>query len=340
MEQPPALPTVKLHPANAYKQKPTRWPMAWNIETNNIATDGHREWRDHTIAVRDGLHLYARHYPAEDGTGKRRRAALCLPGLTRNSRDFHDLALNLSTGPNSRDVYTLDSRGRGASDYDTDWRNYTVPVEANDVIDALAALGLHDVALIGTSRGGLVAMVLAAMQPTSIGAVVLNDIGPIIERAGLSRISAYVGRTPTPISWDDATKMVRSISQQTFPAVPDEHWPSVARAWFNENKGRPAPGYDAKIGKAVSVVDGPPPPLWPQFDTLKAKPMLVIRGALSDILSAATVRAMQTRHPNCATLEVAGQGHAPLLKDAATCSKISTFLADADAGRSVAGQVL
>jgi pimeloyl-ACP methyl ester carboxylesterase len=314
--------------------------MAWNIvETSNAAADVRPEWREHMLTMRDGLRLYARHYPAESSTAHR-RPALCLPGLTRNSRDFHDLALRLSTGKHARDVYTLDARGRGNSDSDPDWRNYTVPYEANDCVDVIAALGLHDVALIGTSRGGLVAMVLAAMQPTAIGAVVLNDIGPIIERAGLSRISAYVGRTPTPISWDDATKMVRSISQQAFPSVPDEHWASVARAWFNEANGRPAPGYDSKLGKAVSVVDGPPPPLWAQFDTLKAKPMLVIRGALSDILSAATVTAMKARHPNCATLEVVGQGHAPLLKDSATCDRIAAFLDDADAGRSVAGRTL
>ena len=313
--------------------------MAWNIVETSNAAAAQPEWRQHTITLRDGLRLYARHYPAPDTTAHR-RSALCLPGLTRNSRDFHDLAVHLSTGPTARDVYTLDGRGRGGSDSDPDWRNYTVPTEANDCVDVIAALGLHDVALIGTSRGGLVAMVLAAMQPTSIGAVVLNDIGQIIERAGLSRITAYVGRTPTPISWDDATKMVRSISQQAFPAVPDAHWASVARAWFNDLNGRPAPGYDAKIGKAVSVVDGPPPPLWAQFDTLKAKPMLVIRGALSDILSAATVTAMQARHPNCATLEVAGQGHAPLLKDTVTNDKIAAFLDDADADRSVAGRRL
>jgi pimeloyl-ACP methyl ester carboxylesterase len=313
--------------------------MAWNIvETSNAAAAAHPEWQDLHLTMRDGLRLYARRYPATATT--KRRPALCLPGLTRNSRDFHDLAIRLSTGPEARSVYTLDARGRGGSDYDPDWRNYTVPLETNDVIDALAALGLHDVALVGTSRGGLIAMVLGAMQPGSIGAVVLNDIGPIIERAGLSRITAYVGRTPTPISWDDATRMVRSLSQQNFPAVPDEQWASVARAWFNDNKGRPAPGYDRKLAKAVSITDGPPPPLWAQFDTLKHKPMLVIRGALSDILSAATVSAMQARHPNCAALKVAGQGHAPLLKDATTNNAIAAFLGHADAGRSVAGHVL
>jgi pimeloyl-ACP methyl ester carboxylesterase len=319
--------------------------MAWNIvEASNAAANSRPEWQDRHLVMRDGLRLYARYYPAVTGTTETnrylRRAALCLPGLTRNGRDFHDLALRLTQGPYPRDVYTLDARGRGGSDFDADWRNYTVPYEAADTVDAMTALGLHDVALIGTSRGGLTAMVLGALQPGLIGAVVLNDIGPIIERTGLSRISAYVGRTPTPISWDDATTMVRTISQQAFPAVADDQWASVARAWFNDNKGRPAPGYDPKIGKAVSISDGPPPPLWAQFDTLKPKPMLVVRGALSDILSAATVAAMQTRHPNCAALEVPGQGHAPLLKDAATNGKIAAFLANADAGVSVAGHVL
>jgi pimeloyl-ACP methyl ester carboxylesterase len=316
--------------------------MAWNIvEASNAAADARPEWREQRVTVRDGLRLYVRHYPAVAAVGVARvRPALCLPGLTRNARDFHDLAMRLSNGPSPRDVYTLDARGRGLSETDPDWRNYNVPTETGDVIDVMAALGLHDVALIGTSRGGLVAMVLAAMQPTAIGAVVLNDIGPVIERTGLSRISAYVGRAPIPISWDDATAMVKTNSKAAFPAVPDEQWPEIARAWFNDKKGRPAAGYDPKLGKAVSIADGPPPPLWAQFDALKAKPMLVIRGALSDLLSAATVAAMQARHANCATLEVPGQGHAPLLKDAATCDHIRGFLAASDNGQSVAGRVL
>src|SRR5690606_914696 len=120
--------------------------------------------------------------------GSRLRPVLCLAGLTRNSRDFHDIAMALSSGENARDVYALDCRGRGRSQHDPDWRNYSIPVEVLDVQDLITLRGLEKTAIIGTSRGGLISMALAAAQPTIIGAVVLNDIGPVIERDGLTRI--------------------------------------------------------------------------------------------------------------------------------------------------------
>ncbi|MEQ1612369.1 MAG: alpha/beta hydrolase [Hyphomicrobiaceae bacterium] len=288
------------------------------------------------VKIRDGLKLHVGHWPAPRST---KRPVLCLPGLTRNGRDFAVIAAALSDGPEGREVFTLDARGRGLSDRDPDWHNYSLPTETQDVIDIMAALGLHDAAILGTSRGGLVSMILAAVQPGLIGAIVLNDIGPVIERTGLTRIAGYVGRMPLPLSWDDATRMVADISRKAFPAVPDSAWPIVARAWFNESDGRPAPGYDAALGKSFSSTDATPPALWAQFGALKNAAMLVVRGETSDLLSDATVAEMQSRHPNCARLKVKGEGHAPLLMDKPTIEVIRAFYDTADTGQSVAGVV-
>ena len=288
------------------------------------------------FSARDGLRLHACRYPARTQMRFGRRAVVCLPGLTRNGRDFHDLAVALSTSPyGPRDVYTFDYRGRGLSEFDPDWRNYAVPIEMLDVLDFLTVAGLHDAAIIGTSRGGLIALLMAAAQPASFGALILNDIGPVVERIGLTRISAYVGRVPLPGSWAEAAKLVRDLNKRAFPAVSDEEWEDVARQLYNERKGRPAPGYDPKLSNALSVLDGPMPELWPQFEAVKRVPLLVIRGENSDILSAATVEEMRRRHPYFASIKVAAQGHAPLLKDAATIAAIREFLDAVDAGHSV-----
>ena len=283
------------------------------------------------ITVRDGLRLYVRHYPA---LGSPLRPVLCLAGLTRNSRDFQTLASALSDQANGapRPVYALDARGRGASDHAPDWKSYTVPTEAQDVIDVMTALSLHGAAVIGTSRGGLVTMVLGALQPTLIGAVVLNDIGPVIDREGLIRIAGYVGRVPLPRSWPDAAALVRDLGQRQFPNVKPEQWEAIARQRFNEVDGRPAPGYDKNLGKTLSVLDGPLPMLWPQFKALSGVPTMVIRGARSDLLSPATIAEMAAQHPKLTALTVPDEGHAPLLEDRPTISAIHRFLARADAG--------
>lgn len=284
-------------------------------------------WHDVYFTSRDGLRLYGRYYAA--AVPSSRRPVLCLAGLTRNSRDFHDLAVALAEA--GRDVYTLDSRGRGLSERDRDWKNYTVLVELNDALDFMTTKGLTDAAIVGTSRGGLIAMLMAAVRPRALGAVVLNDVGPVIEREGLSRIAAYVGRVPLPASWDEATALVREMSERQFPAVPTPQWAEVARAWFNEdNSGLPAPGYDRELSKALSVMDGPLPSLWPQFEALARVPVLAIRGANSDLLSEATLNEMGIRHPRFASLTVSGQGHAPLLKDAVSIMAVADFLAQTD----------
>lgn len=284
-----------------------------------------------TFTARDGLRLYGRRYPAPD-TG--RRSVLCLAGLTRNSRDFHRVALSLSqhrTGP--RTVYTMDYRGRGRSDHDPDWRNYALPIEMLDVLDFMTALSLHDAAVVGASRGGLIAMLMAAAQPSTIGALVLNDIGPVIETDGLMRIAGYVGRMPLPGSWEAATAMVRDLNRRQFPGVTDPEWAEFARQLFNERNGRPAPGHDAKLARSLSVLDGPMPALWPQFAALTRVPVLVLRGEHSDILSAATVEEMGRRHPMMSSYVVPGQGHAPLLMDTETQARVADFLEHAESTR-------
>ncbi len=282
------------------------------------------------FSARDGLRLYARRYPARIARGL--RPVLCLAGLTRNSRDFHDVASALSQNPTApRDVYTLDIRGRGLSEHDADWKNYAVPVELHDVIDFMTMTGLHDSGIIGTSRGGLITMVLAAVQPTRIGAVVLNDIGPVIETDGLVRIAGYVGRVPVPKTWPEAARVVRDLTRRDFPLLTDADAEAFARQLFNERNGRPVPGYDAKLSKCLSVLDGPMPQLWPQFEALKRVPVLVIRGANSDLLAAKTVDEMHKRHPKLASIVVPGEGHAPLLRDAPTINAIVHFFSETDA---------
>ncbi|MGQ0671262.1 MAG: alpha/beta fold hydrolase [Hyphomicrobium sp.] len=287
------------------------------------------------FTARDGLRIHARRYPARPHMRPGVRPVLCLPGLTRNGRDFHVFAGALaSDGFTPRDVYTIDYRGRGLSDHDTDWRNYAVPIEMLDVVDFMTFAGLHDTAIVGTSRGGLIAMVMAAAQPSLIGTLVLNDIGPIVEPAGLARISAYVGRVPLPSTWGDAAKQVRDLNARAFPSVGLEEWEQVARQWYNERNGRPAASYDTKLSNALSVLDGPMPALWPQFEALKRVPLLVLRGENSDILSAATVEEMRRRHPRFAEATIAAQGHAPLLRDEPSISVVRRFLEAADQGRS------
>lgn len=283
------------------------------------------------FTTRDGLTLYARRYSAAHGPS-RLRPVLCLPGLTRNSRDFHEFALALSSASDgARDVYSIDFRGRGLSDFDQNWKNYAVPIEMLDVLDFIAREELSGCGIVGTSRGGLVAMVMAAAQPTTLGPVVMNDIGPVIEWKGLARISAYAGRIPLPGSWREAAKLVRDMNARAFPAIPEEDWEPIARQWFNERSGVPAPGYDNEISRSLSVLDGPMPALWAQFEAMKHVPLLVLRGENSDILSEETMAEMVRRHPNARGVTVPGQGHAPMLRDHFTLDAIKGFFAATDA---------
>jgi pimeloyl-ACP methyl ester carboxylesterase len=287
-------------------------------------------WRDIYYASFDDLRLYARHYPAPD---EKFRTVICLPGLTRNCRDFHTLATYLSKHPEKpRNVYCLDYRGRGRSQYDRNWRNYTPFIELLDTLDFLTLRGLHKVGIVGTSRGGIITMLMAALRPTAMGPVVLNDIGPVIETRGLARIIDYVGRMPVPKTWPDAVTILREMNEYAFTALTDDQWEEIAKDVFDEQKGRPARAYDRKLARAVGSIDlsRPVPDLWPQFIALGQVPAFVLRGANSDLLSADTLEAMVERHPNLRTMTIPDQGHAPLLKEADIVEAMGAFFAAND----------
>lgn len=287
-------------------------------------------WRDIAYASFDDLKLNVRHYPAPD---ERFRSVICLPGLTRNGRDFTTLATYLAKHPETpRNVYCIDYRGRGRSQHDPNWRNYTPFIELLDVLDFLTLRGLHRVGIVGTSRGGIIAMLMAALRPTAMGPVVLNDIGPVIETRGLARIQGYVGRMPVPKTWPDAVTILRELNERAFTALSDEQWEEIAKDVFDEHKGRPALAYDRKLARAIGTIDlsRPLPDMWPQFIALGQVPAFVFRGANSDLLSADTLEAMIERHPNLRSTTVPDQGHAPLLKDAETLETIGAFFAAND----------
>ncbi len=278
----------------------------------------------------DDLLLYVRRYGSRDLPG---RPLLCLPGLTRNGRDFHSLACALATHPiHPRPVYCLDYRGRGRSEWDKDWRNYSAYVELLDVADFLTSEGLNDIAILGTSRGGIIAMLLAVMRPAAIGCVILNDIGPVIETSGLARIMGYAGKIPIPRGWDEAVELVRDMNKRHFTALDDAAWLAMTRQLFNEVDGKPAASYDPNVGKALSEVDiaKPVPAMWEHFESLQQRPLMVLRGEHSDILSAATVQEMQARHPNLTPVLIRNEGHAPLLMDRFSQRLVADFLAEAD----------
>jgi pimeloyl-ACP methyl ester carboxylesterase len=277
------------------------------------------------ISAPDGLKLHVRCYGRRSAETT---PVVCLPGLTRTAADFEPLASALSHEPGSRRVIALDYRGRGLSSYDRNPANYSLPVELADVLAVVTALDAAPAIFVGTSRGGILSMLLAAVRPTAIGGGVLNDIGPVIEPHGLMRIKSYVGKLPQPRTFDEGAEILRRLFGAQFPKLGPDDWLASAHRTFKEQKGRLVTTYDVKLATTMNGVDGglPVPTLWKEFDALSAKPVMVIHGANSDLLSAATVKAMRARRTALETLEVPDQGHAPLLTDADTIARIAAFV--------------
>jgi pimeloyl-ACP methyl ester carboxylesterase len=283
------------------------------------------------VTAQDGLRLHVREYGARTAA---RLPAVCLPGLARTGADFETLATTLASDPRApRRVLVLDPRGRGRSDYDRNPKNYNVQVELADVLAVLTARGVDQAVFIGTSRGGILTMLLAAARPTALAGCVLNDIGPVIETKGLMRIKSYVGKLPRVASLHEAADVLRRLFGAQFPNLSDDDWVGFARRTFKDADGRIVPDYDVRLGKALARLnpERPLPPLWKEFDALARVPLMVIRGGHSDILSPATLAAMQARHPAMEAVEVPDQGHAPLLSDPALVGRIAAFAASCDA---------
>ncbi|KAB0265847.1 alpha/beta fold hydrolase [Microvirga brassicacearum] len=271
-------------------------------------------FRDLFVSSADGLRLYVRDY----GPGFAPTIpVICLPGLTRTSGDFHELATVLSTeATHPRRVLSIDYRGRGRSDWDRDWSHYDVRVETNDLLQVLIATGITEAIFIGTSRGGLIGMALGAIKPSLIRGVVLNDIGPVIEGKGVARIKGYVGKLPPPRNLGEAGQILKQISEAQFPKYTDAQWRHLAEGTWREEKGRLVLRYDPALMKMLDAIDlgMPLPDLWPLFEGLGKFPVLAIRGANSDMLSAQTLRLMAEAHPRLTALTAPDEGHAPAIE--------------------------
>jgi pimeloyl-ACP methyl ester carboxylesterase len=275
------------------------------------------------VTAQDGLKLHMRVYGPRVTENL---PVVCLPGLARTSADFHPLAGALSARP-PRQVFAMDYRGRGRSDYDRDPANYNLAIELNDLLAVLTALGIGPAVFVGTSRGGILTMLLAVARPGAIAGVVLNDIGPVIEPHGLMRIKGYVGKLPQPVSFEDGGEMLRRLFGAHFPKLSSADWTAYAQRTFEERDGKLVPSYDPQLAQTLAGVDGErrTPPLWKEFNALARVPVMVVRGANSDLLAPETVAAMRLARPDLHVLEVPDQGHAPLLSDDATIRRIADF---------------
>ena len=293
-----------------------------------MANGNMKDFAERFYKSTDGLTLYVRDYqPATGDTD--RLPVICLPGLTRNSRDFHDLALLLSRDATSpHHVIALDYRGRGMSVPNENKANYNLVVECGDVIAACAAFGIDRAIFIGTSRGGLILHLLAAIKPELLAGVIFNDVGPVIEPSGLMAIRDYLNRDRKPQSWSEAVDILKENHGAAFPALGLTDWKGMAHAIYREQNGVPVADYDPAIAEQLKTIDfnNPLPDLWPQFESLDSMPLLVVRGENSNLLSRETTDEMAKRHPGMAEITAKGQGHAPLLHLGDIPEAIRTFI--------------
>ncbi|MEQ6248747.1 alpha/beta hydrolase [Sulfitobacter sp. HNIBRBA3233] len=252
----------------------------------------------------DGLDLY---YEDDKADGI---PILCLAGLTRTTEDFDYVTPHLA----GCRVIKMDYRGRGQSDFDPDWKNYILPVECRDVLELLAHLDLDKVAILGTSRGGLNAMGLAAGAKDRLLGVALNDVGPVIEPGFVAFLKEYIGRNPASRTIEEAAAAMRHVFVG-FDDVPDERWLAEARKQYRQTDAGLEITYDPHLRDATLAMADQEIDLWPYFDALDGLPLALIWGENSALLAEGTVKLMQDRHPDMITARVPGRGHVPFLDE-------------------------
>lgn len=291
-----------------------------------------QRYHDGYFHVRDGLRLHYRDYPGNED----RPPLLCLPGLTRNVRDFAEFAERYS--PEFR-VLGLEFRGRGESEYDPLPARYNPLTYAWDVIEMLDQLGVSRAIFVGTSLGGLVTMTVAGVAPQRIAAAILNDVGPELSQGGLDRIKTYVGKDVRFESWDAAAEAIAASNEKAFPGYTHEDWVKMARRNCREQDGEICFDYDMAIAEPFNTV-GPTPQvdMWPLFLALAQKPLLVIRGEQSDLVSAEAAERMRQAAPLTRFAVVRGVGHAPELNEPEAVAAIGDFLASLPMLKAAGGQ--
>jgi pimeloyl-ACP methyl ester carboxylesterase len=275
----------------------------------------------------DGLSLHYRNYPGPEGSSN--LPVLCMHGLTRNARDFGPLAEALSA---TRRVIVTEMRGRGMSDYASDSDTYTPLVYVQDVEKLLAEQGIERFAVVGTSMGGLMTMLMAAGAPGRISAVVMNDVGPEVQTEGLARISGYVGQGRSYPTWVHAARGLAEAHGAAFPDFDLDQWLEMAkRTMVVSQNGRIVFDYDMAIAEPFAKPgNAAPANLWLAFEALAGVPMLLVRGELSDLLSEETVRQMGARNPAMRTITVPRVGHAPTLDEPEVRAAILALLEGAE----------
>ena len=278
-------------------------------------------FKDGFYTVRDGLRLHFRDYPGPIDAPP----LLCLPGLTRNARDFEAFAERWS--PRFR-VIAVDFRGRGESDRDPDTSRYIPLTYAHDTIALLDHLGVADAIFVGTSLGGLVTMLMAALDEDRIAAAILNDVGPELEEGGLERIRTYVGKDRRFADWDEAARAVAANGRGLPRHYGDDDWLRAARRLASRKDGEIRFDYDMAIAQPFEAT-GPTPQvdMWPLFRALAKRPLLLIRGTESDLVGAVVFAKMREQAPGAAFVEVPGAGHAPDLDEPAAIAAVESFLA-------------
>jgi len=285
-----------------------------------------QDWRDVYITSDDGLRLFARDYGPENSD---LAPVLCLAGLTRNSMDFHKVATRLAK---DRRVIVPDYRGRGLSEYPKDWQTYQPHVEMADALKLLDQLGIEKFMVIGTSRGGLIAMVMGQAIKERLLGVVLNDIGPKLEDEGLLRIAESINERPEISSWESLVDGLKKYSTG-FSGLSEQEWVAFAHNLYQERDGKIEPDFDFNLTKTFPTVEfikqGKIPEAWDLFDTLKGLPVAVIRGENSDLLSTETVTKMQKAHPGLITTTVPNRAHVPFLDEPEAIAAIDQVLSAA-----------